>query len=82
MEDILDASDSKMLRRAFDCSHNLRFNLYGFSMELRWREGLVTQSDGQREERDESGNKPLYLPGIGKLLFEVFDLPQEVGEQY
>jgi hypothetical protein len=40
---------------------------------------LVAQPGGQREERDESGNKSFYLSGIGKLLFEVFDLPQEMG---
>ena len=68
-----------MLGRAFYDRPDLRLNLAGFPLKLRGREPLVPQPHSQREQGDESGNKPLDLAGIGELLFQVFNLPQKVG---
>ncbi len=68
-----------MLGRAFYGCPDLRLNLGGFPLKLRGREPLVAQPHRQREQEDESGNKPLNLAGIREFLFQVFHLPQKVG---
>jgi len=68
-----------MLGGAFYGRPDLRLNLGGFPLKLRGREPLVPEPHRQGKQGDESGNKPLDLPGIEELLSQVFDLPQKVG---